>query len=85
MQAGPDVAPMVMMVFILLAVFLGLLVTALHILVFCKIFAKAGYSWALGLLVLVPLGNLILVLVLAFANWPVLRELHELRALRNAP
>jgi len=85
MDAGPQLAPMFAGVVIIVAVLVALLVTALQVLVFCKIFSKAGYSWALGLLVLVPLGNIIVVLYLAFADWPVLRELQELRALRDAP
>ena len=85
MQSGPDVAPMVAGVIIIIAVLFGLLMTVLQILVFCKIFSKAGFSWALGLLMLVPIANIIIIFYLAFADWPVQRELRELRALRNAP
>jgi len=41
---------------------------------FCRIFAKAGYPWALGLLMMVPIANLILPFVLAFGDWPALRN-----------
>ena len=85
MQSGPEFAPMVAGVFILLAVLFGLLMTVLQVLVTCKIFSKAGFSWALGLLVLVPIANIIIFFYLAFADWPIHRELRELRALRNAP
>ena len=40
-----------------------------------KIFSKTGYGWALGLLMLIPIANLIMLLVLAFGDWPVLKEL----------
>jgi hypothetical protein len=45
---------------------------------FWTIFAKAGFSPWLSLLVLVPLGNLIVLYVVAFSRWPALPE-------RNAP
>ena len=50
------------------------------LILWCKIFSKTGYSWAMGLLVLVPFGNLIMMLVLAFSDWPILKELRALKA-----
>lgn len=47
--------------------------------VYCKIFAKAGFHWAMGLLMFVPVANLIVMLVLAFCEWPIQREIHMLR------
>ncbi len=44
-----------------------------------KIASKAGYSGALSLLMLVPLVNLVVLLVFAFAEWPVERALQESR------
>jgi len=58
---------------------LALLVIVLAVLIWWKIFAKAGYGGALGLLMLVPGVNLVMICILAFAEWPVLRELKELR------
>ena len=52
---------------------------------FCMIFSKAGYSWALGLLMLVPVANLIMPFILAFGAWPVLRELQMLRQQQSSP
>jgi len=49
------------------------------ILVYWKLFSKAGYSGWLSLLMLVPLVNFGMMLFLAFADWPVLRELRALR------
>lgn len=60
-------------------VFVGLLFFSLTIVIWCKIFSKAGYSWALGLLMLVPVANLVMMLVLAFSDWPVHRELRLLK------
>ena len=45
-----------------------------------RICAKAGYHGALGLLLLVPVANFVLILYLGFATWPVQRELESLRA-----
>ena len=41
---------------------------------FWKIFSKAGFSGALSLLMLVPLVNLIMIFILAFAPWPALKQ-----------
>ena len=46
---------------------------------FWKIFSKAGYPGAMGLIMLVPFLNLIMLFYLGFAEWPVLRELERLR------
>ena len=56
-----------------------LFILVLGILVWWKIFAKAGYGGAFGLLMLVPGVNLVMICILAFGKWPVLREVEELR------
>jgi hypothetical protein len=78
-HGGPDVAPIFAMVSVLVGVLFFLLFTVLTIVIWCKIFSKAGYSWALGLLMLVPIANLIMMLVLAFSDWPVHKELRLLK------
>ncbi|MHC4266555.1 MAG: hypothetical protein ACYSUK_11585 [Planctomycetota bacterium] len=57
----------------------GIFFTVLMTWALCKVCSKAGYSWALGLLNLVPLGLLILILVLGFGTWPIHREMQALR------
>ena len=47
-----------------------LLVAVVVVLPFWKIFAKAGFSGWLGLLMIVPMVNLIALYVLAFSDWP---------------
>jgi hypothetical protein len=54
-------------------------------LIFCKIFSKAGYCWALGLLMLVPIANIIMPFVLAFGDWPIQRELRSLKQQQQKP
>lgn len=44
-----------------------------------RIFAKAGYPPWLGFLVVFPVLNFVLFLFLAFSEWPVERELNQLR------
>ena len=44
------------------------------------IFSKAGYSFWLGLLMLIPLANLIWLLIFACSKWPVQQEVERLRA-----
>jgi uncharacterized membrane protein YhaH (DUF805 family) len=63
-------------IFLLIVLLALLVVTAV---VYCKIFHKAGYHWALGLLMLVPIACLIMPFVLAFGHWPIQKELEKLR------
>ena len=48
------------------------------VLPFWKTFAKAGFSGWLGLLMIVPMVNLIALYVLAFSDWPRLRRADKL-------
>jgi hypothetical protein len=54
---------------------IGLLILSLWI--NWTIASKAGYSGALSLLMLIPLVNIIIILMFAFSEWPVQRELRE--------
>jgi uncharacterized membrane protein YhaH (DUF805 family) len=49
------------------------------IIIYWRIFSKAGYSGAMSLLMLVPIANLIVICILAFGEWPIHRELNQLR------
>jgi hypothetical protein len=66
-------------VFAFLVAFVVLVAVAIKLLICCKIFSKAGYSWALGLLMLIPIVNIIMAFFLAFADWPVQKELRRLK------
>ena len=61
----------------------GLLVMGFFILVYWKIFSKAGFNGAMSLLLLVPIANLIVICMLAFGKWPVHEELERLRMERG--
>lgn len=54
------------------------------VIVYWKIFSKAGYNGAMSLLMFVPIANLIVLCILAFGEWPIHRELNQLRQMRNA-
>jgi hypothetical protein len=79
MQFEPNMAPVLNIIFFIFMIPLVLIIVAVKILIFCKIFSRAGYSWVLGLLMLVPIANIIMLFVLAFAEWPIQRELRSFR------
>jgi hypothetical protein len=64
----------------LFALLLILLSVVFAVIIWWRICSKAGYSGVLGLLMLVPLANIILLLVLAFGTWPIEEEVRRLRA-----
>jgi len=71
--------PVFVVVLIILALFVMLIITAIKILIACKIFSKAGYNWALGLLIILPIVDVVMVCFLAFSDWPILKELRQLK------
>lgn len=48
-----------------------------------RIASKAGYPGPASLLMLVPLVNIFTLLYFAFAEWPIQKELRDLRASRS--
>jgi len=63
------------LILILFIVFIVLAFTALKVFSFCRIFSKAGYSWAFGLLMLLPFSKVVIPLILASMDWPVCKEI----------
>lgn len=78
-EHAPRLAIGLVVVFALVMFFVALIVTALLVWAYCRIFSKAGYCWALGLLMLVPIANIIMPFILAFSEWPLSRELRQLK------
>ena len=70
-QAVPGIFAVIMMLVVLAMV---AAVTVFMVFLWWRIFKKAGYSGALGLLMLVPIGNLIMLCILAFSQWPILKS-----------
>jgi hypothetical protein len=64
------------LIIILFIVALGGLVA---ILPFWMIFSKAGFSGWMSLTQIVPLVNVIVLFYLAFAEWPIQREVRQLK------
>jgi len=73
LQDQPDLsaAQHALMFMVPIFMLIGIVVVAAIIIPFWFICKKAGFSPWLSLLNLVPLGNLILIYVLAFAQWKV--------------
>jgi len=84
-QHCSEAAPVIIAIFAIFGIFLALIVVIIKVLIFCKIFSKAGYCWALGLLMLVPIVNIIMPFVLAFADWPIQKELRLLKQQQEKP
>ncbi len=78
-QASTELAATFVFVFVAISVLVSLVISIIVALVYCKVFSKAGFSWALGLLMLVPVANVVMLFYLAFADWPIHRELRQLR------
>lgn len=56
-----------------------MLIAAIIVIIpFWRIFAKAGYSSWLSILMIIPFVNIIMLYFLAFANWPILKERNNL-------
>ncbi len=72
LRGGPGPAEVIVILFI---AFIVLGFTAIKVFSFCRIFSKAGYSWAFGLLMLLPMSEVVIPLILAFMDWPVCKEL----------
>jgi len=75
----PRAVPVFAGIFMLFFVLISLIVTILMVWVYCRIFSKAGYCWALGLLMFVPIANIIMPFILAFGDWPIQKELRLLK------
>ncbi|MDD5134679.1 MAG: hypothetical protein PHP01_04650 [Phycisphaerae bacterium] len=63
-------------IMIVLFLSFGLLFTAgflFKIFLWWRIFSKTGYSGAFALLIFAPFGTLIMLCILAFSQWPVMK------------
>jgi hypothetical protein len=59
---------------------IALVTVAFTVLIYYFIFKRTGMSPWLSLLMLVPIANFVMLLILAFSEWPIQRELKALRA-----
>ena len=65
--------------FVLLLVCIGLAFFAFNVFIWFRIMSRTGYSGWLGLLMFVPVANFVMLIVLAFGEWPIYREMADLR------
>jgi hypothetical protein len=65
--------------------FFVLAFSILNLVVFCKIYAQAGYPWAMGFLMLIPIVNFIMMLILAFSEWPIQKQVKQLQQQLASP
>ena len=73
-QQGPESAA-IGICFIVAWLLFAVLGTALAIFLFARIFSKAGFNWAMAFIALIPgVGGLIMIIMLAFMDWPALKE-----------
>jgi hypothetical protein len=80
-----DLMPFFVLTFVALALFVSLIAAIIKTWIYCMIFHKAGYKWAWGLLTLVPIANIIMPFVLALGDWPVRREVRQLKQQLGKP
>ncbi|MCX5671441.1 MAG: hypothetical protein NTU94_09010 [Planctomycetota bacterium] len=78
-QGGEEAMAAMGVGMLLFFLFIMAVSVVLTIVIWWKIFSKAGWSGALGLLMLVPFVNLIMCFYVAFATWPIQRELEALK------
>jgi hypothetical protein len=72
---GGQTAPVWAGCFMIFVILFALGMNILMLIAMCKIFAKAGYHWAMGLLPLVPVVGFFVPLYLAFSEWPIEKKL----------
>ncbi len=65
------------------AIIAGVAIWIVFVIAYIKIITKAGYSGWWILILLVPIANVVMLLVFAYKQWPIQRELAELRAWAN--
>ena len=60
---------------LLFGLVVGLISLIFGIIIWWRIFSKAGYSGARSLLLFIPIVNLIIIIMLAFSEWPIESEI----------
>ncbi len=78
-QVCSAVNPAIILAVAVIVLAVCLVVLIIKAVIYCKIFHKTGYCWAMGLLMLIPIARLIMPFILAFGKWPIEKELERLR------
>jgi len=61
----------------------GLVMAIIFFVAYVKIISRAGYSGWWVLVMFVPILNVVMLLIFAYKQWPIQRELAELRGWAN--
>jgi hypothetical protein len=68
---------------IAIAVIISVAFLLVFVVAYIKIITRAGYSGWWVLIILVPIANIVMLLIFAYKEWPIQRELRELRGWAN--
>ena len=64
-------------------IIIGIAFWLVFVIAYIKIITRAGYSGWWVLIVIVPIANIVMLLIFAYKEWPIQRELRELRGWAN--
>jgi hypothetical protein len=67
----------------LVVIFFAVAIAILTLVPWFFIYKKVGYSPAMGCLMFIPIVNIIMLFVLAFSQWPIERDLQDVRSRRQ--
>lgn len=65
-------------------VLVALVAGIVHVANWCRIYQRAGHSFALGFLMALPGAGLVVQTFFAWGPWPIAREARELASVRKA-
>jgi len=68
---------------IAVAIIIGIAIWLVFVVAYIKIITRAGYSGWWVLIIIVPIANIVMLLIFAYKEWPIQRELRELRGWAN--
>jgi len=64
-------------------IIIGIAIWLVFVIAYIKIITRAGYSGWWVLIIIVPIANIVMLLIFAYKEWPIQRELAELRGWAN--
>jgi uncharacterized membrane protein len=64
-------------------IIIGIAIWLVFVIAYIKIITRAGYSGWWVLIIIVPIANIVMLLIFAYKEWPIQRELRELRGWAN--
>jgi uncharacterized membrane protein YhaH (DUF805 family) len=68
---------------LVVSIIIGIAFFLVFVIAYIKIITRAGYSGWWVLIIVVPFVNIVMLLIFAYKEWPIQRELRELRGWAN--